>query len=426
MKPDADGKHPASLYRDRSFWSLTVTQFLGAFNDNLFKQMLLLMAIPVGDPAAGKVDRQGLATVLFSLPFVLFSGLAGFLADRHSKRRVIVLSKVAEIVVMALGMAGFYYLATTGYSGLLIVLFLMGVQSTFFGPGKYGILPEMVVERDLPRANGVILMTTFLAIIFGTAAAGFLKQEIPDDQLWKGGLVCVAIAVAGTLASLPIRSTGVAEPGLRFRWSALAVPGDTLRLLLRDRPLLMALGASSVFWMVGGIAIQAVNSLGLVQLDVKELKTSIMTATIGLGIAIGAVAAGKLSRGKPNAKLVRGGLWGIVACLALLAIAPGGNHLLGYKGSLATLAALGVAAAFFAIPVQVFLQSRPPENQKGRMIGVMNLANFSTILLAGVIYAVCDWIVGEQGWPRSAIFAIMAAMVLPVALLYKFRTNEPT
>ena len=330
MKPDSDAKDRSALIANGSFWGLTVTQFLGAFNDNLFKQLLLLMAIPVGE-AAEKFDRQGLATVLFSLPFVLFSGLAGYLADRFSKRGVIVLSKVAEIVVKGLGVAGFYFIGMTGYSGLLVVLFLMGTHSTFFGPGKYGILPEMFSERLLPKANGIILMTTFLAIIFGTAAAGLIKQKIPDVELWKGGVVCVSIAIVGTLTSLPIRSTGVAEPFLAFRWSTLAVPSATARLLWRDRPLLLALGASSVFWMVGGIAMQAVNSLGMKQLDVKELKTSIMTATIGLGIAVGAVLAGKLSGGKPNAKLVRGGLWGIVTCLVLLSIAPRGEHWLGYR-----------------------------------------------------------------------------------------------
>src|SRR5215831_2130960 len=126
----------APLFRDRSFWGMTATQFFGAFNDNLFKQLMLLLAIPVGAAAARKADEQGLATMLFSLPFVLFSGFAGYLSDRYSKRTMIVACKVAEIGIMLLGMIGFLAYGTTGYRGLLAVLFLMGTHSAFFGPGK--------------------------------------------------------------------------------------------------------------------------------------------------------------------------------------------------------------------------------------------------------------------------------------------------
>jgi len=422
------------LLGDRSFVGMTATQFLGAFNDNLFKQLMLLLAIPVGQQMADEGDQQSVATVLFSLPFILFSGYAGYLSDRYSKRVVIVLSKVAEIVVMLLGMLAFAAYATGGYAGLLVVLFLMGAQSAFFGPGKYGILPEMLHERNLPRANGIILMTTFLAIILGTAAAGLLGDQFVDPEaprelravgLWRGSAVCVAIAVAGTLTSLLIRRTPPAQPTLRLQWDSLAVPGDSWRLLLVDRPLLLALAASCVFWLVSGIAIQAVNSLGMVQLRLDQARTSALAAIIGLGIAVGAVIAGRLSHGRADFRIVRVGLWGIVACLLPLSLAPGGAHLLGFQGSLLVLALLGMAAGFFAIPVQVFIQSRPPKEQKGRMIAVMNLVNFIAILCSGILYGLFDWIVEDRGWPRSTIFAMMAAIVLPLAVLYR-PTNETT
>src|SRR5205823_13551485 len=143
--------HSSPLFRDRSFWGMTATQFLGAFNDNLFKQLMLLLAIPVGAAATQKADQQGLATMIFSLPFVLFSGFAGWLSDRYSKRTVIVACKVAEIGIMLLGVLGFLSYARTGYAGLLLVLWCMGMHSAFFGPGKYGILPELFPEKDLPR-----------------------------------------------------------------------------------------------------------------------------------------------------------------------------------------------------------------------------------------------------------------------------------
>jgi acyl-[acyl-carrier-protein]-phospholipid O-acyltransferase/long-chain-fatty-acid--[acyl-carrier-protein] ligase len=150
---------------------------LGAFNDNFYKQLMLLLAIPV---VPGTLDQQQVATIVFALPFVLFSGIAGHLSDKYSKNRVIVLAKAAEIGIMGLGLIGFLMYGATGYRGLLAVLFLMGIHSAFFGPSKYGILPELFRNKDLPRANGIVLMTTFLAIIFGTVSAGFLGDLLVD------------------------------------------------------------------------------------------------------------------------------------------------------------------------------------------------------------------------------------------------------
>jgi acyl-[acyl-carrier-protein]-phospholipid O-acyltransferase/long-chain-fatty-acid--[acyl-carrier-protein] ligase len=419
------------LMRDASFWGMTATQFLGAFNDNLFKQLMLLLAIPVGAAAALQKEQQGLATMIFSLPFVLFSGFAGYLSDRHSKRTVIVIAKVAEIGIMLVGMLAFWAYGVTGYAGLLAVLFLMGTHSAFFGPGKYGILPELFRESDLPKANGIILMTTFLAIIFGTASAGILGSLFAGEggardpqRLWIGSMFCIGIAVTGTITSLLVRRVPPAVPGLKFHPSSLAIPPETRALLAADKPLLAALIVSCMFWLMSGVAMQSVNSLGMAQLGVGELKTSLLTAVIGLGIATGAVLAGRLSKGKADFRIVGWGSWGMVLGLALLSISwpiPGGGyrHLLGYGGSMPALAIVGIFAGMFAIPVQVFIQTRPPESQKGRMIAAMNLTNFIAILLSGAIYMGFDRLISALGWPRSVLFGLNALLMLPVAILYR-------
>lgn len=422
------------LLRNRSFLGLTATQFLGAFNDNLFKQLMLLLAIPASSASANAIDRQGVATIIFALPFILCSGYAGFLSDRYSKTRVIMLSKVAEIVVMSLGLIAFLAYASGGYTGLLLVLFLMGLQSTFFGPGKYGILPEMLPDEQLPRANGFILMTTFLAIIFGTAAAGALKKFFMDDAapidsqavgLWKGSAICVCLAVAGTITALLIRRLQPSQPNLILKRNSLVVPDDIRRLLIADRPLLLALMASCVFWLVSGIAIQAVNRLGLDQLNLDSMWTSVLAAVIGIGISIGAVIAGRLCHGRADFRIVRVGMVGIAVCLLVLSISlPGGTHLLGFYGSLVVLTLLGVSAGFFAIPVQVFIQQRPPDGQKGRMIAVMNFVNFIAILLSGVLYGLFDWVVSSNAWPRAAVFAMIAAIFLPLVIFYRPETDS--
>lgn len=420
--------------RNPSFIGFVLTQFLGAFNDNLFKQLVLLLAIPVitattDANAGGGVDLQGIATIVFGLPFVLFGGVAGYLSDRYSKRRVIVLSKVAEILVMAAGLFAFLAAPQIGFTGLWIVLFLMGAQSTFFGPGKYGILPEMLKPQQLPRANGIVMMTTFIAIIFGTALAGPLKDWLNPDQaeqmeaarsLWTASLVCISVAIVGTWVSLWIHPVAVASPGLRFSSQYWVVPKPMRQLLRADRPLVGALVASCVFWLIAGLTIQAVNSLCKVQLQLSDTVTSLLVTLISIGIAVGGLIAGQLSRAGGDGAVLRIGMWGVVVGCGLLSITlPGTGLLVGKVGLPLVLIFLGAAAAFFSIPIQVFLQARPPTELKGQMIAVMNQANFLAIVISGVVYMVLDQVVSVLALPRSAIFGAMAILFLPVALFYR-------
>src|SRR5882757_8610255 len=160
-RPAPDADLPESLWGDRSFWGMTATQFLGAFNDNLFKQVVLLMCIDFARQE-GTRDYQPHAQLLFSLPFILFSGFAGYLSDRISKRRIVILCKTVEIGIVMLGT---WSLSSGSLTAVFTVLFLLGTHSAFFGPSKFGILPELAREQNLPAANGIFLMTTFIGII---------------------------------------------------------------------------------------------------------------------------------------------------------------------------------------------------------------------------------------------------------------------
>ncbi len=192
---DLKNKESSSgLWTDRAFSGVIATQFLGAFNDNLFKMLLMLICADYVLKQAAPTNKnpyfdpyQTWASLLFAIAFLLFSGVAGHLADRFRKRWIIVTSKVAEIVVMGLGLVVFL-VGTPGSWGFILtlffVLFLMGTQSAYFGPAKYGIFPELFRTSDLPAANGVAQATTFLAVIFGAALAGPLKEWLQPD-LWK-------------------------------------------------------------------------------------------------------------------------------------------------------------------------------------------------------------------------------------------------
>lgn len=426
--PDAlESRSP--LLADRSFWGIAITQFLGAFNDNLYKQLMLLMALP-GAAAALKGDTQGWATTVFSLPFVLLSSIAGYLSDRYSKSRIIVLCKIAEILIALLAVLAFLWFAQLNFWGTWTVLVLMGIHSTFFGPGKYGILPELFSKKDLPRANGLILMSTFLAIILGVILAGAIKDvltiELPNgdkdfSRLWIGSMLCAGVAIVGTITSLMIRYTPPAQPKAKLVLSDCVASEPIRSLLKRDLPLLKTIIVSSIFWLVGGLVMPVVNSMGKTQLLLtSDTAISVLTGGLAIGIIVGAIGANLVLKGLRPSSQVNLGLSLMVVSMALLGFwLPNQQPVLGYWGSLLALITAGIGAAVFVIPLQVFLQQRPPAELKGRMIGTMNLANFVGILLAGPLYQLFVALAVALGWPVSSVFWMMCLFLVPLLFIYR-------
>ena len=224
------------------------TQFLGAFNDNLFKIVVSMLAVHAATQAnAGR--QLSLVGVVFILPFLLFSGYAGQLADVYSKRTVLVVTKSLEIVAAGLGLFAFM----AGHLSLTyIVLFLIALQATFFSPAKYGILPEMLPDRDLSRANGILEMSTFVAIVAGTAI-GSLMFDALRDRLWIIGIAVVAIAVLGTALSLRIPRVAPASPGTSISWNPWREISLGLARLRGNRVLWLTVAGISYFWFLGAL-----------------------------------------------------------------------------------------------------------------------------------------------------------------------------
>ncbi|WP_437205436.1 MFS transporter [Planctomicrobium sp. SH664] len=410
-KPD----HPP-LSRDRSFWGMVTTQFLGAFNDNFYKQIVLLYCVERALTNRGE-NLQGIATILFAAPFILLSGYAGFLSDRYSKRTIVVLVKGLEIVVMAMGLVAF--LVGNVYA-MLAVLCLMGAHSALFGPSKYGILPELFPSQALPKVNGMVQMTTFLAIILGFTAAGMTKEKI-GGELWMASVIAIGIALLGTMTSLLVRPTPPARPDLPFHISSLAVNSDTQRVIWSNKRLFFVLAATSLFWMAGGVIYPAaVNDLGRLQFQLTDSQTGQLAACTGIGIAIGCVIGGILSHNRFNAALVRWGCTGMFAGMILLGL-PGertGGTWLGVPGSALALVGLGICAGVFTVPLQVYLQARTPAAHKGRVIGAMNLANWIGICSSGAYYHLLNKVFTSRGWAPNTMFFAAALLILPIVLFY--------
>jgi acyl-[acyl-carrier-protein]-phospholipid O-acyltransferase/long-chain-fatty-acid--[acyl-carrier-protein] ligase len=373
----------AHSYRDtlrqRGLQPFLWTQFLGAFNDNLFKIVVTLLAVRAATPdSAGR--QLSLVGVVFILPFLLFSGYAGQLADVYSKRTVLVVTKSLEIVAAALGLFAFM----AGHLNLVYgVLFLIAVQATFFSPAKYGILPEMLPDRDLSRANGVLEMSTVVAIVAGTAIGSFMFDAWKDD-LWLIGVVVIAVAVAGTALSLRIprvpaalarRGSSEGGPGIRIArnpWREIALGLSTLR---GNRVLWLTVIGISYFWFLGALLQLVMILFGTEVMGLGDRWTGILTTFAAVGIAAGSLAAGRLSGDKVELGLAPIGSIGMGVFAILLSRSAHSFALAGFN-----LAMVGFFGGLFAVPLNALLQQKSGDEEKGRLMATNNFLNMVAIM----------------------------------------------
>ncbi len=411
------------LKRDRAFWGITATQFLGAFNDNVFKMLLMLICadyVKAQQGAAGANPYfdpyQTTASLLFAFAFVMFSGFAGYLSDRYEKKTIVVLCKVAEILVMAAGLFVFLLSPTGSLSFIMAlfgVLFFMGLQSAFFGPSKYGILPEMFSETDLPAVNGAVLGTTFLAIIFGTALAGLLKDALAG-QLWLISLFCVALAVIGTATSTLLRRTPAAQPQMQFGIRNWFIEPEIWKKVIGDVVLFKVLLVYSVFWFVGGVVALTITLIGQVQMNLSSTTTALFNAAMGMGIGTGCAWAAMISKKDVRMELAKIGSVGLssgMAAAAIIAIVPMDITLKSWLFGIALFVG-GFFGGWVAIPLQVFIQAHPPAEFKGRVVAVMNIMTWIGILMASVYYFAALALTGFQLAPSWILLSVGIIMML--------------
>jgi acyl-[acyl-carrier-protein]-phospholipid O-acyltransferase/long-chain-fatty-acid--[acyl-carrier-protein] ligase len=359
------------------FW----TQFLGAFNDNVSKIIVTLVVMAeMGRTggAAGETQAAALVAAVFILPFLLFSGYAGHLADRYSKRRILVTVKVFEIGIMALTIPGLLFHQTWL---LLAVEFGMGTHSTFFSPSKYGIVPELVPEAQMSAANGLLEMSTFAAIVLGTAIGGTLYERWSGSPAVLGGAL-MAIALAGFLTSLRIARVPAARPDARLSLNPFAEVWRGSVRLWRDASLWTTLLGIAYFWFLGALLQTALLPFGQSVLHATPEASTRLFTPLAVGIATGSLAAGRLSGTKIEIGLVPVGAIGLAVFSFALALSP------GYVTAALSLLLLGFFGGFFAVPLNALLQQRPAEDEKGRVQATNNFFQTVGILLAAGLLAV--------------------------------------
>jgi acyl-[acyl-carrier-protein]-phospholipid O-acyltransferase/long-chain-fatty-acid--[acyl-carrier-protein] ligase len=395
----------AGLIRNGGFQAFLWTQFLGALNDNLYKIALSLRAVHVA--AEHGAAYISLAGAVFVAPFLMFSGYSGHLADRFSKRRVMIAVKVFEIAAMAAGLATFF---TENLAWMLVVLFMMALHSTIFSPAKYGYVPELLPEEDLSRANALLEMTTFVAIVLGTALSSVLSTYWAGE-LWKLGAAMLAVAATGFVVSLRITPTPAAAAVQPFRWNPFAEVITGTKHLLRDPPLWLTVIGISYFWLLGALFQLDLFLYGSEVLRVGDVGTGLMVTCLAIGIGVGSMLAGRISGDRVDLGLVPIG--SILLGLLSLGLASQRGS---YAGSCVVLALLGVAGGLYIVPLNALLQQRSERGEKGRIIATNNFYNTIGLMLAsGTLWVLHDKL--HFGADKLILLAGVATLIGTVYIL---------
>jgi acyl-[acyl-carrier-protein]-phospholipid O-acyltransferase / long-chain-fatty-acid--[acyl-carrier-protein] ligase len=360
-----------------SFTYLNVTQFLGALNDNIYKLLIVYFFIQL-DGVENSHRILATTGAIFVLPFLLFSAFSGTLADRYSKRNIIVFTKVLELLIMAFGIFAFYFESKISS---YCVLFLLATQSALFGPSKYGILPELVTTDKISKANGMMTSFTFLAIILGTFFASFLL-DVSNRDFIIAAFFCSLIALVGLGTSCCIEYTPPSGSSKQFNIDFLYEIFSTLKFASKQPSLLMAVSGSAFFLFLGAFVQLNMIPFAIHSLNLTDVQGGYLFLLTALGIGSGAMIAGKISGKSVELGLVPlAGLGVTISC-----------YLLDYFSDnlfkvVPMVVLVGLFGGMYEIPLDSYIQIASPKNRRGQMVAATNFLSFLGVLCAsGLIY----------------------------------------
>ena len=369
------------FWRPTSFTYLNLTQFLAALNDNLYKLLVVYFFIQL-EGVENSPRILALTGAIFVLPFLLFSASSGTMADRFSKRNIIVLTKTLEFVALALGVLAFQYESKVG---AYVVLFLMATLSSIFGPSKYGILPELVSTEKIPQANGLMTSFTFLAIILGTFIASFIL-DITDHHFIFAALFSTLVAFIAMGASFLIEYTPPSGCSKRFNIFFLSEIVATLKEVRQYPSLLMAVFGSAFFMFLGAFVQINMIPFALQSLNLSDVQGGYLFLLTALGIGSGSILAGKISGKTIELGLVPlAGLGVAISCYMLDIFSA---HLFVV---IPLVVVLGLFGGMYQIPLDSYIQVTSPNTSRGQIVAATNFLSFFGVLLAsGLLFFVSD------------------------------------
>jgi len=408
------------LLRARRFAPLFATQFLGAFNDSLFKQgVVLFVTYQLFSDAAREAQFSAIAQGLFILPFFLFSALAGQLADDHDKARLIRIIKMAEILIMIIGGAG---LLLENIPLMLLAVLGMGIHSTFFGPIKYAILPQHLQKDEVLGGTGLVEAGTYIAILGGTILAGVLA----DDAL-MAVVATIGIAGLGLMAGRQVPPAPPAAERIRPDWHIVRASVRLVSETMHVPRLFLAILAISFFWTIGAVLIIIFPPLVKNVLGANEQVASLFIAIFSIGIAIGSVAINRLLKSEVSARFASPSVILMalfVVLLYLVALNWGdhgselttlGNFIFHPSATFMIAALLGVAVfgGMFVVPLYAFLTTTVDKSQTARTVAANNIVNSGAMVAGSVLaFTLSSFGVGPVGQ-----LLLVAAMCIVAAWL---------
>jgi 1-acyl-sn-glycerol-3-phosphate acyltransferase len=410
------------LLGQRRFAPFFATQFLGALNDNIFRNGLVILVTFQGVLVAG-MNHSELANVagaLFILPFFLFSATAGQFADKYEKSMLMRRIKLLEITLMIIAAIAF----TSGsYVGLLFVLFLMGCQSTLFGPVKYAYLPQQLETHELIGGNALVEAGTYIAIILGLIVGGATVAVNPDSQTMIGGCL-VAVAIIGYLASRRIPQTRAVDPGLTINWNAWSETWRIVGFAREKRDVFLSILGISWFWFFGSAMTLQLPAYTLVILNGNESITTALLVSFAIGVGLGSLLCERMSGHRIELGLVPFGSIGLTLfaidlyfAQPVAAVMPVTNigEFIARPGSLRVLVdvlLLGAFGGFYSVPLYALIQQRSERTHLSRIIAANNIINALFMVVASLLSIA----VLGMGFSIPELFIVLALLNAVVAI----------
>jgi len=412
------------LLKRRRFLPLFATQFLGAFNDNLFKTSMVLFATyAIFSDAGQEANFNALATGISILPFFLLSALAGQLADTEDKARIIRLVKTAEIAIMALGSSGLLLAehghVRIGMTMMLCAVLLLGIHSTFFGPIKYAILPQHLGPCDVLGGTGLVEAGTYLAILLGTVVAGWVSPE-------GAAIGVMTVAAIGWFTGRQVPPAPRVGPRLAINYNPFTSSWRLIAATLHIPRLFLAICAISFFWTIGAVLVIIFPPLVKNVLTADERVASAVIAIFSVGVAIGSVVVNTLLKGRISARyspasVIAMGLFVVVFSLLARAWSPAvPGQLYGWAGFVAqplaipvllSLLAVAVTGGMFVVPLYAFLTTTVEKDQTARTVAANNVVNAGAMTLGSVAVLA----ISHAGVTPEDMLFLVAAMCLVAA-----------
>ncbi|WP_180158710.1 MFS transporter [Acinetobacter sp. YH01026] len=388
------------LLKSRRFLPMFLTQFFGALNDNVYKQALLLVFTYgwISQQSANVSTLNNLAALLFILPYFIFSATAGQLADKYERAQLVRAIKLLEIIIMLIGTVGFIL---GNLWLLLMALFLMGAQSTFFGPIKYAILPEVLKPHELMSGNAIFQSGTSIAILLGMILGGAVISVSAGNLVWIS-LTVVIIALIGYASSRFVLTQRVTAPDIQIDWNFFRTSFQTLKYAKSLPMIFLILLGNSWYWFYGATYLTQIPQLTQQNLHASENVVSLLLTLFSVGIGVGSLLCRKIGGTDVNIKMVPIGAVGLTVFAfylagalafvpektgALLGLAEVFQQDWSYYHVMCAVTLLGISGGFYIVPLYAMMQAYSPRSHRARVVAANNILN-AVFMVSSAIFSI--------------------------------------